>query len=203
MAVLTNTYRNSLVQYRRYLEAVRDRPLLQASLFVILTLILLIILVAFALRPTLLTIAGLYGDLGAQRKITLQLDKHIQDQAAAAQNYNQNQAQLALLDAAIPSLPSVDAWVTQIDAMAAQSSVVLDTVKVSKIGIVKDVTGTIMQSDFFLFVKGDFANLKTFLKALESSRRLVQIGSITVNKNATIDGQLQMQITGQILYSKQ
>ena len=55
----TLDYRSSLLHYRRYLSVVQKRPILRASLFLILSLILLIILVATALRPTLVTIAGL------------------------------------------------------------------------------------------------------------------------------------------------
>ncbi len=203
MAILTSSYRNTLVQYRRYVEAVRNRPVLQASLFVVLTLLLLIILVAFALRPTLLTIAGLYGNLGKQRGIALQLDQHIQAQAAAAQIYNQVQPQLSFLDAAIPSPPSIETWTSQLDLDATNSGVEVANITVAKIAIPKDISGSILKSDFFLLAKGDFSNLKSFLKLIESSRRLLIIDGVTLNKSATIDSHLQMQITGQILYSKQ
>jgi len=203
MAILTSAYRNSIDQYRRYLEAVSKRPLLQASLFLVLTLILMIFLVAFALRPTLLTIAGLYGDLNKQRQVAAKLDTRIQAQATAAQNYNQIQSQLPLLDTAIPSLVEVGSWVTKLDTYASQSGVEIVTVSVSKTVVPKDVTGEILQSAFYLIIKGEYANLKSFLKAVESSRRLLEIGNVTLGKNAPLDTQLQMQITGQILYSKQ
>lgn len=203
MAALTSVYRNSIDQYRRYLEAMSKRPILRASLFLVLTLILIIFLVLFALRPTLLTIAGLYGDLDKQQQVAAKLDARIQAQAAAAQTYNQIQSQLPLLDTAIPSLVEVSLWVSKLDTYASQSGVEIVTASVSKTVVPKSVTGKIFQSAFYLVVKGEYGNLKSFLKAIESSRRLLNIGNVTLGKAAALDTQLQMQVTGEILYSKQ
>lgn len=205
MALLTSSYNVSITQYRRYIEAVRNRPLFRASLFIVLSLLLLIVLVAFALRPTLLTIAGLYGELDSQRQIATQLDQHIKDQAAAAQKYNQILPQLPLLAAAIPGSPSLEPWSSGLDKYASESGVQIVAVKIAKTPISKQSTGAIEKPEFDLTVRGEFTNLKSFLKLIESSHRLSPVGNITITKGQgqSLQNILQLQISGQILFSKQ
>ena len=52
-------YKNSLARYRKYLQVVQSQPLFVASLWVILSLLLVILLVVMAIRPTLVTSGGL------------------------------------------------------------------------------------------------------------------------------------------------
>ena len=68
-------YRNSVDRYRKYLLVMQKRPLWRATLFVTLSLLLLIVLLVFALRPTLLTIAGLVNDIDTKKKFMPNLKK--------------------------------------------------------------------------------------------------------------------------------
>jgi tetratricopeptide (TPR) repeat protein len=73
----TLQYKNSLSRYRKYLQTVQNQPLLKASLFLILSLVLVIILIATALQPTLTTIADLIGQISKQKTLEQKMDAKI------------------------------------------------------------------------------------------------------------------------------
>lgn len=164
-------YKSSLAQYRRYLTAVREQPLFAASLGLVLSLMLIIILVLAALRPTLVTIASLLGNIQQQSDVEKRLDKKIAEVTSAQAEYLKNESRLKVLDEALPVGQKYAAWGMRLEEAASQSGV-----KVAEWSLAEG-------KDFSVSLTGDVAGLKRFLATMENLRRLVEIESVRMIKD--------------------
>lgn len=163
-------YKSSLAQYRRYLAAAREQPLFAASLGLVLSLVLIIILVSAALRPTLVTIASLLGNIQQQDDVEKRLDKKIAEVTTAQTVYLQNESRLKALDEALPIGQKYAAWGIRLEEVASGSGV-----KVTEWSLLEG-------KDFSVSLTGDVGGLKRFLATMENLRRLVEIKSVQLNK---------------------
>jgi ABC-type Fe3+-hydroxamate transport system substrate-binding protein len=103
-------YKSGLARYRRYLQVASERPLWRASAFVIFSLTLVITLVLSALRPTLITIAGLLGQINKEQDVVNQLNQKIQTVQQAVQALDNQRHRLSILDGAYPNESSWTSW---------------------------------------------------------------------------------------------
>ena len=163
-------YKSSLAQYRRYLAAVKDQPLLRQGLWLVLSLGLTIVLVVAALKPTLVTIASLLGEIKQQGSIEERLDKKISAVTKAQNEYSQNLVRLQVLDEALPVGKRYAAWAERIESLAENTGV-----KVSGFTLLNG-------KDFSVSLTGDFQGLRQFLGTLEKLRRLLEIENVQLNK---------------------
>lgn len=163
-------YKSSLAQYRRYLDAVREQPLFRASLWLVLSLALVIILILAALRPTLVTIASLMGNIKQQDEIEERLDKKIAEVTAARDVYSKNESRLTVLDEALPLGRKYAIWAMRLENIATESGV-----KVVEWSLISD-------KDFTVSFVGDLPGLKQSQSTLESLRRLVEVEDAQISK---------------------
>ncbi|KKU03113.1 MAG: hypothetical protein UX99_C0002G0055 [Candidatus Amesbacteria bacterium GW2011_GWB1_47_26] len=163
-------YKSSLAQYRRYLAVIREQPMFAASLGLVLSLMLVIILVSAALRPTLVAIASLLGDIRQQSEVEKKLDEKIAEVTAAQAVYLKNESRLKVLDEALPIGRKYAAWAIRLEDVASESGV-----KVAEWSLLEG-------KNFSVSLVGDVPELKRFLAALENLRRLVEIESVQLAK---------------------
>jgi Tfp pilus assembly protein PilO len=202
MAILNQ--RTGLARYRRYLQSVQERPLLQASLFLVFSLVLIIVLVALALKPTVVTIAGLVGKISEQKTIEQKLDAKIASLNIAKQNEQAVQSQLVLLDQALPDTPQFANWSQIIDVLATNASVEVVNVSFSQIPFsTQETAAKVSNFPFTLTLRGDYTQLRSFITSLENTRRIVSIETITITPQlATTESvALQMVINGYLTLS--
>ncbi|KKR91977.1 MAG: hypothetical protein UU42_C0006G0016 [Candidatus Woesebacteria bacterium GW2011_GWA1_41_13b] len=167
-------YKTSLARYRRYLATVQEQPLLRASLYLVLSLLLIIILILAALRPTLITIASLSGDIKQQGEIEKKLDAKITQVSQAQQILSANETKLLVLNQALPIGEEFSIWGKRMEELAQESGVTL--------------TGVALENyqDFALTVQGNYIQLKSFLNRVESLRRLMKIESVQIVSSANL-----------------
>lgn len=176
-------YKNSLARYRRYLATVQQQPLLKASLYLVLSLLLIIVLIWAALRPTLITIASLSGDIKQQAEIEKRLDAKISQISQAQQVLSANEDKLIVLNQALPIGEEFSTWGKRMEGLAQEEGVVLTGVSLEN------------YQDFSLTIQGNYLQLRNFLNRVESLRRLMKIESAQVvsaeNLTMTIKGKLE------------
>jgi len=192
MAVLE--YKNSLTRYRRYLQSVQSQPLLKASLYLVLSLTLIIILVAAALRPTLITISSLLGQIDQQRQLEARLVHKINLVKLAQQELARVDEKLFLLDEALPETAQVNAWTTALENIASQSGLAISVVRVSNIPSAQPVP--VGALDFQIEATGQYFQIYDFVEILQNHRRLILPQSIGVSRTTTDGNQLNLTLTG-------
>lgn len=178
----TLDYKSSLVRYHRYLQSVQKQPMFKASLFLILSLLLIIVLVVAALKPTLVTIASLGGEIKQQREVEKKLDKKISALIVGQQLLSENAQRLVLLDAALPVEAQYGQWGKQMERLASQSGVRVTV-------LLED------EKKFTITVEGPYSQLRLFLGGVENLRRLMTIENMQITQRASM---LSLTIRGQL-----
>lgn len=191
-------YKSSLVRYRRYLQASQSHPLWKASLYLILSLCLVIILVGAALRPTLVTIAGLVGDIRQQREISEKLNAKISAISRAQQELLAVSDRMMLLDQALPVEIRVGEWSQTLQDVASQSGTAITVLDIADVELSKTASGS-HQMAFTLIVEGGFPGLRQFLQVIEGARRLVLLDQIRLAP-AIESGRLELTVSGLLGY---
>ena len=105
------SYKGGLSRYRRYLQLLQEKPLWGASLYVVLTLILILTMLVFALRPTLITISGLLGQTKKLQETSDRMNHKIAEVQKAAEALDLARDRMGLLDEALPAKPLWSEWV--------------------------------------------------------------------------------------------
>lgn len=185
----TLDYKSSLGRYRKYLAVATEQPMVRASLFLILSLILLIGLLLFALKPTLVTISTLLGQITTQREIVAKLDQKIVEISQSQQVWTQNQSKLFLLDQALPTKPSLQEFDKALEEQASASGIKLSGITFVKVPFSGKNADNI---EFSLVAGGKYQEIRGFVEILESLRRLTHLDSVIIasddkNNNLTLN----------------
>lgn len=209
-------YKSSLVRYRRYLAAAEADPVWRASAFVILSLLLLLFMILFAIRPTVITIAELVSQIQIQTELSQKLATKIENVRDASEILSQQRDNLPLLDQAIPKKPIWQEWINSIEKLATASGLVIKSVDAGPINILGKpvVVATINNAvttaeapvvpkgvtpiNFTIVAEGDYLQVKQFVENFEKLRRLTIVSDIQIAKNKL--GVIETTIKGAIGY---
>lgn len=170
----TFDYKSGLTRYRRYLESVSERPIARAGLFLVLSLILIVGMLIFALRPTLVTISGLLGQIKAQQEIVGKLDEKIVEISKSQIALNRVEPQLFLLDQALPNNPALQIFMNTVESQASGSGIKITNMVFSAVAF------STQNIDFTLTADGDYKSLRNFVQIMESLRRIVHLNSVQI-----------------------
>lgn len=171
-------YKNSLTRYRRYLQVSQQQPWMRASLYVILSLILVIILLVSALRPTMITIAGLLGQINQNQKIEKTLDEKIAAVREAEEILQRIEPRLEVLEEAVPSEAMWGKFAGEVGLMATDSGITLKSMVVNPIE--GEEKGKLSMWNFTMSGEGGYANMRRFVNELENMRRVVIVTTVDV-----------------------
>lgn len=188
----TLDYKSSLGRYRRYLAVATKQPMVRASLFLILSLILLIGLLLLALKPTLITISALLGQITTQKEIVTKLDEKIVEISQSQQVLAQNQSRLFLLDQALPTRPSLQEFDKALEEQASASGIQLSGITFVKVSFSGKNADNI---EFTLTASGQYKEIRGFVEVLESLRRLAHLDSVIIASNDK-DNNLTLTVKG-------
>lgn len=169
-------------RYRKYLEVVRQRPLWQASFYAVLSLVLLIILLLSALRPTLVTIAGLLGQINQEKALEQRMDEKIKTVQTTALEYQKIESRLPALDAALPDSIQWADFADGIYQTATGGAVKLQLISLSPSTNQKLPTG-VSGMQFSVSATGSYSDLKNFAGSLAKLKRVLDWTSLTISNS--------------------
>jgi Tfp pilus assembly protein PilO len=204
-------YKSSLARYRKYLQVAQEKPVVRASIFLMLSLTLVIGMLVFALRPTLTTVAGLLGQIKQQRQVAEALNRKIVAINEARANFDRIQSRIYLLDSALPTNSQWSEWVVDLQRMASESGVLLTRASIDGVQIVGNSVPGIKKVEvkpslptgvtavgFSVDVVGNYLQLKQYLQDIENSRRIAIVNEIRLNKDTS--GELTLTVVGNVGY---
>ncbi|TSC85738.1 MAG: Uncharacterized protein G01um101416_809 [Microgenomates group bacterium Gr01-1014_16] len=191
-------YKNSLSRYRRYLQVSHKQPWVQASLYTVLTLGLVIVLLVSALKPTLITIAGLLGQIKQDQEIEKRLDEKIVVVQKASEELRLVEPRLEIVDRAIPEDVEWSDFVNQIQQTASSSGLLLGSFTLNPNQAAGESESDLASWTFSLSGEGDYAAVKAFMGDLAKMRRLSVIGGVDILKRT--EGGVTINVSGAISY---
>jgi Tfp pilus assembly protein PilO len=199
----------TLRKHRKYIELVVQDPLIRGYFEIMATIFLVVFFLIFAIRPTFDTIAQLVKKTDELKEVDTNLGKKIKDLILAQSVYSRLEEKLPLLDRAMPSKPTVDTLITDLETVVRNSNVELTTFTITKIGLTSDLwgkeadykKGTKIPVKFSFSVKGNFFNGDKVLAGLSNLERLVDLDSVTFSSGKQdVGGDLLITVSGKAYF---
>lgn len=172
---------------------------------IVLTLLTIIFFLVFAIRPTLITVAGLIKEIKEKRVIAEKLDQKINDLSLAQKEYQRIQKDLYLLDEALPLDSRLTVLVRQLEALARKDGAEILSLQFEKTKLKSENAVKPAQADeayainFSIGVTGDYFQLKSFLYSLAQLRRITLTDSFLLQAKGK-DEKLFLTLNGKASY---
>lgn len=168
--------------YRKYWHQIaslyRTRTDVQAFTELVLSLFTISFFGAFAIRPTLVTIAQLTTDIKSKEEVVAKLDTKINALTSAQALYNSKLNQINILESAIPKSSEPHTYVRQVEGLTKKDGVSLVSINIEKVDLINaeniaSAEAEPQNQDFKIdfTVSGSFSSLSAFLTDLENLRR--------------------------------
>lgn len=150
----------------------------------------------FAIRPTLGTISELLKKIEDQKEVDRKLDTKIVQLTEAQTELIENEADLPLINLAIPEVPDLKGFIQRLEVLAVASEAELGSVQFQAVPLVGERTSLTAEPSakedepegeglfitFNFVINGNQANILAFLSALETIDRAVAITRLTFAK---------------------
>lgn len=203
------------VNYSRYKRFVVNnivyygqKPGIKAYLEILLSLTAVIIFAVFALRPTLIAIAGLLKEIQSRKEIVAILDEKKANLDKAGQIYNQEQEKIKLVNQAIPNAPSPDDSARQIEGVFQESNANLTRLGIGQATLLGENTEISFninsqpipntgQLTVNFEAAGNYENLRSLASNIENLRKVLYVdGAEIFREGEGSSGQILVSISG-------
>jgi len=154
-----------------YLSKQRENKKFVRSIEISGTFILISFFTFFAIRPTLLTISKLVGDIKAKELLVKQLKSKINDVIVSQDLFSQVQEKYALVESSLPTSPRFYQAASQIVGLTEKNQIYLDKLNYS-----------ITDSNYYstsISTSSSYLSATSLLSELLQNRRLFQIDQIS------------------------
>lgn len=178
-------YFNTYIQ--RYWE---DNRKVQTYTELGLSLLLMVIFLAFAIRPTLNTVLELNKKLNEARQANQRLEAKIQSISRAQANLQEVEPRLSLVDEAVPQKELVLDFLNQVQLLAGQYNLALTSL----------VHNEGERLNFTIAGSGAYPEIKSFVSHLEELPRLAQLDNLQL---ALEEENLEFSFEGEIFYQNE
>jgi len=154
-----------------YLSKQRENKKFVRSIEISGTFILISFFTFFAIKPTLLTISKLVGDIKAKELLVKQLKSKINDVIISQDLFSQVQEKYALVESSLPTSPRFYQAASQIVGLTEKNQIYLDKINYS-----------ITDSNYYstsISTSSSYLSATSLLSELLQNRRLFQIDQIS------------------------
>lgn len=166
----------------KQLQQFYQKPIAKVSTELIATLLAVILLALFAIRPTLLTMSQLLHDIEDRRKTSDALSKKIASLSTLSSELPTLKNEVGLLHRAIPNTPNFDGFMRRLEYVATAHTVLINSLQVTQVP--KEATSTAPQLTSYLIsvnLKAPYPLVRTFIAEMLAMDRFVSIDSLVMN----------------------
>ncbi|MEK7458346.1 MAG: type 4a pilus biogenesis protein PilO [Patescibacteria group bacterium] len=171
----------------RELQQFYQKPIAKVSVELLATLIVVIVLAFFAIRPTLLTMSQLLKDIDDRKKTGDSLSKKIATLSTLSAEYPTMRREVSLLDIAIPNTPNFDGFMRRLEKIAANNNLIIESIQATQLpketatNIGADTAFQITSFSISINFKGEYAKVRNTLNELMTMDRYATLNSLTFN----------------------
>jgi Tfp pilus assembly protein PilO len=181
-------YRSEYQRYRRYYMAmgpVLKNPIIRAYLSVSASFLTTAIFLAFAIRPTIATIAGLVREIDDKRKLSDRLDAKINSLAILQSDYRSVESEIPGVEAALPPDPALGQAVIWAEKVLASTGISADTLTVSRVSYEKVATSSaeVVAIPIQISFSAHYEKIEAFLRLVYQLPRIFSVSSISISQS--------------------
>lgn len=192
-------------RYFTYIKPVTKLPIVRTYGSTIFTLVVIIIFIFYAIKPTVETILVLQKKLENSTQVLRAVNQKANNLSQAKQNYeNLDPVIKSKIETSIPSTVSLGSITQTLESSAKVHEASVSAIQIQPLVIDTNTDnhlGTLSEVAFTYNVEGEYRNLILLLQDLKSSARLISIDSLSLSK--TSEGpEIVMSISGKAYYIK-
>lgn len=195
----------SAAKYREYLKLLPEQHKENVKLFInlVLTFSALMFFGLFAINPTLSTIVELKKQLADNTFVQEQLSKKISNLSTLQQKHNLINADLPIIQAAIPEEASAPTLTGQLQALAEENAISITSLRISEVQLTSEKQTSPAGSSYIFFLEGEgtYDNMLHFSESLANLSRIVTIESMSISKDSQ-KGKLMLSLRGKTYFKK-
>lgn len=210
MAIINN---ERYARYYHKIGMVYERPEIKASLEVIFSVFMVVLLIFAAIRPTLTNLTALQKRITDKESLNTKADKKIAQLFSAQEQLNQFESFLGLYDSAVPERFSYVDQLGRVEQLARSNNLEVDSISIPGIILVGEGKGVgewstkllkpdsekIITTPVDFQISGKPKQVRDFLVQLESMDRLTTIKSVNlVKETGSTKGSEKIRASGQI-----
>ncbi|MCL5411679.1 MAG: type 4a pilus biogenesis protein PilO [Patescibacteria group bacterium] len=176
-----------MIAYPRFyknFEPYLENPVTKNYLTLALTLATLIVLILFAIQPTLTTIVTLQKTLSEQTDVELALNQKISALTKATETYKAINQDISLISNALPPDPSFKSYLSSIENLVSKNGVSLVGLDFKDLPLSSATTSAKLSqgTNFTAVVKGEYPKVKGFINSLENLPRITDIKEVSFSE---------------------
>lgn len=193
-------YHRYFVNFRKFYVQKKARVYTEIVLSILATTFFLF----FAIKPTLVTIAGLVKEIKDKKMVTEKLENKINALYSAQKEYLTINPDLYLVDQALPTDPHLSVLVKQLEVLAARAGVTIETIQFKEVAL-KGEGGqsTSPTVSFTLAAPGDYPKLKNLLQSLSTLRRIVLVDGFAFKMEKKETQELNLSLDAEAFFLKE
>ncbi|MDO8638341.1 MAG: type 4a pilus biogenesis protein PilO [Candidatus Daviesbacteria bacterium] len=194
-------------RYYTYIKPLAENKAVKSVAPYIFSLITIMILIIFAIRPTVSTIINLQKNIEENQQVLKQLETKAQNLIEGKKNYENLPPDMKQkINDAVPNQPNVTSVISSLDnSSGPQASA--SALQIQPLTLFDDKTQSdkvaklaLGEVDFSYNISGSFIDLLKTLQNLNNSPRLIQIDNVIISKQTASPTVLS--ITGKAYYLK-
>ncbi len=192
-------------RYFIYIKPFSKLPIVKTYSSPIFTLLVMIIFILFAIKPTIETILILQKKLIDSSQVLEKVTEKAKNLSLGKKNYEElGQDIKDKISTSIPDTVSLKSLTQTLEQSAKINEASVSALQIQPLTIETKTTdhlGSISEISFTFNIEGSYKNLVSVLQNLKSSARLISIDTLSFNKLADRSG-LIMSISGKAYYIK-
>lgn len=194
----------SFSRYYAYIKPVTNIPIIKNYGSTIFTLIIMIIFIFFAIKPTVETITVLQKKLADSQQVLNEINTKVQNLSLGKENYDQLDPTIKnKIKSSIPDNITFNSLVSGLEQTALKNQASISALQIQPLVAITKTSdvGTLSEIDFTFNVEGGYQNLISLLQELKGSDRLISVERVVLSKLEAGQGIL-MSISGKAYFLK-
>ena len=192
-------------RYFTYIKPISRIPIVRTYGSTIFTLLIMLVFIYFAIRPTVETILVLQKKLADQEQVLQKITKKANDLSLGKQNFDNLESGLnSKIQSAIPDTVELKSLIQALEQTATNHDASVSALQIQPLTLQakkEDTLGKVSEVGFTFNIEAQYSNMISFLQDLRGSSRLISIDSLSLNKVSEGSG-LIMSIIGKAYYVK-
>lgn len=194
-------------RYFTYIKPIVKLPVVRTYGTAIFTILVMIIFILFAIKPTIETIVVLQKKLENANQILEQLKKKSTDLTLGKQNYeNLNPNIKTKIQTAIPDTVELKSLIQTLELVASNNEASISALQIQPLVLdikKEDAIGTLGEVAFTFNIENSYSRLLSLLQELKTSARLISIDNVSISKVSEEAGEgLIMSLSGKAYFIK-
>lgn len=192
-------------RYFTYIKPIYRAPIVRNYGSTIFTLLIMLVFIYFAIRPTVETILVLQKKLADQELVLQKITQKANDLSLGKQNYDNLNPQVKLkIQSAIPDNVEFRSLIQTLEQTAKNHDASVSALQIQPLTLKskqENILGEISEVSFTFNIEAPYLKMISFLQDIAVSSRLISIDSLSLNKVSEGSG-LIMSIIGKAYYVK-